>query len=594
MLTRTPIAQRASIMQKLPRRAFSARLASTRGYLIASLIPLLFAITAQHSATAAPSDFDITFGAGGKVTHSVAPSDDTAFAAVSQGDGKVILAGRAFVSSRYQSSVMRLNNDGTLDSTFAGDGDVWTSIGSTRDESYAAAIQSEGKILIAGYTDAGPKDAMGLLRFNADGTLDSSFGSGNGKQYYWYGSPGSSNAHAYAMALQRDGMIVLAGETETAGTKDFAVIRVKPDGNLDTSFGTGGRVVTPIGSSNDTANAVAIQKDGKIVVAGQADMGALNFDFAVARYNTNGTLDTSFDGDGMVTTDFGTAAQYVNSIAIRPDGTILAAGYSAPSSVKHAVIARYTPSGALDTVFGVGGVINTYAPGGETRINEIAPQNNDKFVVAGDFYDGTYTDHFVAQYLASGVLDTSFDSDGMLVTGTSGADDHGEALAVSPDGKIVVAGDSFVGSYYDTTALRLIGEPAFVPAKPFSTIALPKTGRNRAKKLKGFSGTAGPAGKVAKVEIALRRVDRRLLKKKRRCLWLRNARSKFVRTKATAGRCDDLRLLGASGTESWSYWLRRKLPKGNYELYVHVTLEDGTSQTIYGAIHGNFRRFKVV
>ncbi|MBI4897535.1 MAG: hypothetical protein HY827_04115 [Actinobacteria bacterium] len=566
------------------------------GFLKPLVCLVYLAAVIPQSAAAASSDFDPTFGAGGKLTHSVVPGDDTAFAAALQSDGKLILAGRAYVSSRYQSSVARLNSDGTLDSTFAGDGDLWTSIGSTRDVSYAAYVQPDGKILVAGITDAGPKDDMGLIRFNADGTLDSTFGSGTGKAYYWFGSPGSSNAHAYAMAVQSDGKIVIAGDTETGGTQDFAVIRANGGGGLDSTFGSGGRVYTPIGSSNDTANAVIVQPDGKIVVAGQADNGGAGFDFAIARYNSDGTLDASFDGDGIVTADFGTDDQYINSIAVRPDGSILAAGYSQPGSVEHVVIVRYTATGALDTTFGVGGVVNTFAPGGESRANEIALQNNDKFVVAGTFYDGTYTDHFVAQYLASGALDTSFDGDGMLITGAVGADEHGEALAIGPDGKIVVVGDTYIGSNYDMTAMRLVGEPQLVPVppmlKPTSSIVRPKLGKTRAKRLKAFAGTAGPTDEVAKVEVALRRVDRRALRKKR-CLWLRNSKAKFVRTRATGKRCSVLHFLPASGGATWSYKLRRELPKGRYELSVRVTLTNGSTQTAFEAANGNYRLFTV-
>lgn len=563
--------------------------------LTALLIGLLTYLLLPKITTAAPADLDTTFGTGGKQVHSLVSGDDTAFGVALQSDGKIVLAGRVYTSSRYWSAIARFNADGTIDPTFAFDGDTWTSIGTTRDESYAIAVQPDDKSLIAGFTDGGPRDDMSLIRFNTDGTLDGTFGPGTGMAYYWYGLHGTSNSQARDIALLPDGKILLAGSTNTGGTVDFAVVRANADGTLDSGFGTGGVVYTPMGSGNGGANAIAVQPDGKIVVAGYADLGAGDFDFALARYNSDGSLDSGFDGDGVQTTDFG-SDDYVNSIAVRPDGTILAAGYSEPGSLEHSVIARYTAAGALDGSFGVGGAVHTYLPGGETRANALTLQNNDKFIVTGFFYDGTYTDYFVAQYGASGVLDTTFDGDGTFTTGNASDDEHGNAIIVQPDGKIVVAGTAQAGGLNDFSLLRLAGERQLVPAAPSTpsaTITSPRRGKNRGKRLKRFAGTAGPAGEVAKVEIALRRIDRRALKKKR-CLWLRDAKARFVTKKAKRKRCVSPRFLNAAGTDSWSYKLKRRIPKGSYELYVRVTLKNGAAHTTFTAANGNFRKFKVV
>ena len=156
---------------------------------------------------------------------------------------------------------------------------VATPIGSSTEIAYSVAVQSDGKIVAAGYSDNGSNDDFALARYNTDGSLDATFGSG-GK----VATPvGSSNDYAYSVAIQSDGKIVAAGLSSNGSNDDFALARYDSDGSLDTGFGTGGKVTTAIGSAGDYALSVAIQSDGKIVAAGYSDNGS-NYDFALARY----------------------------------------------------------------------------------------------------------------------------------------------------------------------------------------------------------------------------------------------------------------------------------------------------------------------
>ncbi len=171
--------------------------------------------------------------------------------------------------------------------------------------------------------------------YGAPGDLDLSFGSG-GKVI----TPvGSSYDYAYSVAIQADGKIVAAGYSDNGANYDFAVVRYNTDGTLDTSFGGTGKVVTAVGNFGSGASSVAIQADGKIVVAGSSYNGA-NDDFAVVRYNTNGSLDTSFNGTGKVTTPIGSDDDYANSVAIQADGKIVVAGSSIGAPNVFAVV-RY-------------------------------------------------------------------------------------------------------------------------------------------------------------------------------------------------------------------------------------------------------------
>jgi uncharacterized delta-60 repeat protein len=183
----------------------------------------------------------------------------------------------------------------------------------------------------------------------AEGDLDTTFDS-DGKVTT---AIGASDNEAYSVAIQSDGKIVAAGSSKNGSNYDFALARYNTDGTLDTNFGTGGKVITAIGSSTDVAESVAIQSDGKIVAAGFSNNGSNN-DFALVRYNTNGTLDTTFDSDGKVTTAIGSANDAAYSVAIQSDGKIVAAGFSNNGSNNDFALVRYNTNGSLDTSFGTG------------------------------------------------------------------------------------------------------------------------------------------------------------------------------------------------------------------------------------------------
>ena len=227
--------------------------------------------------------------------------------------------------------------DGDLDTSFGTGGKVVTSFLGQDDFVRSVAIQSDGKIVVAGETKNGTYDEFALARYNPDGTLDTSFGNSGGKMIT---NSNNNGDHARSVAIQSDGKIVLAGAGDNTGNDDFALYRYNTDGSLDSSFGTGGKVFTAVGSGNDFAESVAIQSDGKIVVAGYSYNGS-NDDFALVRYNTDGSLDTSFDSDGKVTTDVGSGSDVANSVAIQSDGKIVAAGNSKNGNYRDFALVRY-------------------------------------------------------------------------------------------------------------------------------------------------------------------------------------------------------------------------------------------------------------
>lgn len=311
---------------------------------------LALVLALPGTAAAAPGALDPTFSGDGKVLTSFADDDHANDVAV-QSDGKIVSVGASADYSTLESdfALARHNADGTPDTSFGGDGTVTTAINNMNpdfqwSEANAVALQPDGKIVTVGSSWRGYENCcwFTVARYNTNGTLDQSFGGGDGRVFTDFGSPDE----ARDVAVQPDGKIVALG---TSGG-NAALARYNADGTLDTSFGGGdGKVTTdPAPESLEEggdARALALQPDGKIVVGGQ--VGTTRFDFVLLRYNANGTLDTSFSGDGIERTDFGDY-ESVEGLAVQADGRIIAAGEAAAGSRWPATTstAAWTPPSA--------------------------------------------------------------------------------------------------------------------------------------------------------------------------------------------------------------------------------------------------------
>ncbi len=308
------------------------------------------------SITITPVNEAPTFSIGdGIVTTAIGSSDDIGRCITVQPDGKILVGGQASDGTSNDFVLARYNTDGTLDTSFSGDGMVTNAIGSGNDVVRSVTVQADGKILVAGYSSNGTNYDFALVRYNADGTLDTSF-SGDGMVTTAIG-PGDDNR--YSVTVQADGKILVAGYSNNGTNFDFALVRYNADGTLDTSFGGDGMVTTAIGSAADVGCSVALQADGKILVAGYSTQAGTEIDFALVRYNTDGTLDTSFSGDGMLTTAVGSGADNGRSVTVQADGKILVAGTSNNGSDDDFALVRYNADGTLDTSFSGDGMLTT-------------------------------------------------------------------------------------------------------------------------------------------------------------------------------------------------------------------------------------------
>jgi uncharacterized delta-60 repeat protein len=395
---------------------------------------LLVAVAA--AAAAVPGDLDGSFSTDGKATTNFTTGFDSASAVLVQGDTKIVAVGMV-AGNGGRFALVRYGSDGTLDTGFGGgDGKVVTDFTSGFDAAFDGALDAGEKIVAVGRA-GGSGGRFALARYNTDGTLDTSFGGGDGKVTTNFTS---GDDFAFGVAIQpSDGKIVAAGRAGGSGGV-IALARYETDGTLDTSFGGGdGKVTTNITSGDDRADAVAVRAPvEKIVVVGTANYFGANGRFAVAQYNEDGTPDTSFSTDGKLTTDFTSAFDGGFAVAIPASGNIVAAG-QAGGAIG---LASYNTDGTLDTSFGGGdGKVRTNFTKGADYFDDLVLDAGGKIVAGGSAnFFGPNSRFALARYNADGTLDTSFSGDGKLTTDFTTGFDGIYGVAITPDAKIVAGG----------------------------------------------------------------------------------------------------------------------------------------------------------
>jgi uncharacterized delta-60 repeat protein len=332
---------------------------------------------------------------------------------------------------------------GALDKSFSKDGKVLTKLGGIEEEAVDVAITGGGRVLVAAETSIGNAKRLVVLRYRANGRLDRSFsGDGIAKARF----PGFVQVRA--LGVQRDGRIVVGGHVATqASGRDFAVARFRPNGKLDRSFsGDGRRTVGFEGGDDDLLADLAIQPNGRIVLVGQSRQPPNSLDLAIARLRKGGGLDKKFSADGRVTEAFSAQVDRADAVAIQRDGRIVTAGtVDAGGAVFLFLMARFRPNGNLDTTF-AGGSVTTSFLGEDDQAFGLAIQRNRRIVAAG-FTGSTLGgpgEVALARYLPNGGLDSSFAGDGTKTVDVApGAGDRAHDVAILA-GRIVTAG--FTGS----------------------------------------------------------------------------------------------------------------------------------------------------
>jgi uncharacterized delta-60 repeat protein len=408
---------------------------------VLATVVLLVSWPLPHSAQAAAGDLDLSFGSGGKVVTDFFGGFDGGADVAIQSDGRIIVVGFT-LNGGTDFALARYNINGDLDTSFGSGGKVTTDFFGSSDLARAVALDPEGKIVVAGIaSNSSLNDDFALARYNTDGSLDTSFGTGGKVSTDFLGSMDTITG----LVIQPDGKIAVAGfNFEMINfTSNFALARYNTDGSLDTSFGSGGKVVTSFFGQIDQAIDLTIQPDGRLIAAG----GSLNpngaSNFALARYNTDGSLDTSFGSGGKVTTAFDIDATGL-AVALQPDGKIVAAGTSfGQFTISDFALTRYNTDGSLDSSFGTGGRVITDFNGLSDRVADLIIQPNGKIVAGGESSFSPVGDFALARYNSAGVLDPSFGNGGKVTTDFPGStQDIAFGVALQTDGRIVAVGSA--------------------------------------------------------------------------------------------------------------------------------------------------------
>jgi uncharacterized delta-60 repeat protein len=358
-----------------------------------------------------------------------------------QADGKIIVAGYVYEPNPHVTgfTLIRYKPNGKIDASFGDNGSVFTYLGGDINTANSVAIQADGKIVVAGTYSKLSVNDFALVRYQQNGIVDSSFGK-NGKVFTDFGG---SYDEAQSVAIQADGKIVVAGFTQSKSDSkaDFALARYNRNGKLDSSFGILGRVMTDYSNnSNDLCRAVVLQTDGKIVTAGYTAITLYNSYYALFRYLPNGNLDTTFGGTGKIIDDvdlqYGSSAY---SVAIQEDGRLVAAGGSTLNGFS---LARYKQDGNLDKAFGTNGHVLIQIGAFSNRCKSVAIQTNGKIVMGGESVSYDSRDEFALTRIKSnGEIDSAFGKKGRVTTEFPGGA-FGHSIVIQPDGKIVMAGSS--------------------------------------------------------------------------------------------------------------------------------------------------------
>lgn len=390
---------------------------------------------------------DAGFGNNGVTVIPVANNaDDEGRSIALQTDGKIVVAGYSQISNTFDFTVVRCNSDGSLDTSFDGDGKVTTSILSSDDLGYSVAIQTDGRIVVAGDT-FGPTSTtdVALVRYNSNGSLDTGFGT-DGKTTQGYGQdtvaipPTDEHDHAYGLVIEPSGALVVAGSTSNGSSTDFLAMRFTNTGVLDTTFSGDGVATNSLHAGNDVARTLLQQADGKFLLVGQSPNGS-NTDFAALRYNTDGTLDTTFTGDGMQLYIVNTGNDDAWGVTQQADGKLVLTGGTVAGTTTDAGLIRTALDGSLDTTFNATGRLTTTAGATINNANSVMVLPTGKLVSIGTaFVTATLQDIAMAAYNPDGTPDTSFSGDGLYTFAGSSNNDLVPAATVQSDGKIVVAG----------------------------------------------------------------------------------------------------------------------------------------------------------
>ena len=403
-----------------------------RNYRSIKTIVLTFTIFMTSLSYAQVGGLDPTFNDSGRVVTDFNGNSDVATDVAIQSDNKILVAGHTqYFSGSIDAdfSVARYNSDGSLDQSFGTGGLVNNHFNTAGLYGQKFAVQDDGKFVIAGAVSTSLGEDMAVARFNSDFSPDTTFGTAGLVTIHTTNVCGLSD-----VVIQTDGKILAAGWDDN---DDFIVLRLNQDGSLDTDFGNSGFARTGINNHIDVVNSILLQKDSKIIVAGNDHPSLTQSNFMTVRYNPDGSLDTGFGSNGIVIYDVSGNEEYANAALLQSDGKIVVGGFTRTGfNPGHILLVRYNTDGTLDAGFGNSGVVIAGAP--STEVNSLIIQPDNKIVAAGANIAVQFQEEFLlARFNSNGTIDTEFGTNGYITTPGAGAIN---SATLQTDGKLVAVG----------------------------------------------------------------------------------------------------------------------------------------------------------
>lgn len=385
---------------------------------------------------------DTTFGIGGKLYFNVGITGSYATSVKTEQNGKFTICGTEFGTPKSQYFLMKFKTNGDRDSLFGTNGLVEATVNIKHRQAQDMEIQSDGKYVVLGIIADSIKNSIFLTRHHVNGALDSTFGINGMVQTEITGY----RDIAYKIKLQTDSKIVVCGYVQSTSTSaNLIVIRYNTDGTLDTAFDTDGimELNYPAGLGEFGSNLI-IQNDGKILVSGYYWSGPYNSDIFLVRLNTNGSLDLSFNTDGMVQTAISASVDGGYSVKVLANGNIMVGGESTggTTSTRYFTLVKYLPNGSMDYSFDFDGIVTTSFNSPYCTASSLLLDSNGKMILVGSNYYNSSNDFALARYNQNGSLDNTFNFTGKTLTDFYNTNDVMTDAALQFDNKIIVVGGS--------------------------------------------------------------------------------------------------------------------------------------------------------
>lgn len=403
-----------------------------------SIILSIFTCTPLYSQA---GELDLSFGVDGFIITELGESFDGITSMAIQEDGKIVAVGYSYGATHSDFGIARYNIDGSLDNTFSLDGKLVFDFDTTFSIPYSVVVQADNKIVVGGFAtlnDTSIADCFALARLNSDGSLDDGFGDGGIIKLYI----GTTHLDIiYSLLIQPDGKILAAGTSYSDHNGLFVVTRFNSDGTLDNSFSGDGITTTDIYDDTEVIFSITRQSDGKILAGGYTFKDEIP-EYALVRYNENGDIDESFGDDGIVVISIGTDFDLITSVIIQPDNKIIASGYSSDfDSDTDISIARFNPDGSLDYSFSGDGTLRTDIAEDDHSWQSLI-QPDGKIITAGQSKQDGFAKMAIVRHNPDGSMDTTFGMEGRIELEIDTLQSIANCIILGPDGKLLVGGSA--------------------------------------------------------------------------------------------------------------------------------------------------------